>query len=443
MGGRPMSWESIMRCVAAALALALCAALPASAVLMDSGDGTGNTTAPSDDPGWKNAGSRGGLNAVYLGHGWVVTAAHVGIGTVTLDGTVYSEVSGSYVPILHSPTVNADLGVFRIDPFPRALPALEIPMSTVPVGADVMLIGSGQRRGAATDWMGVGGWLWAGGAVKRWGSNEIGARLGPGPPVNTTDLPLAGYTTRALVVDFSEGEPGDEATVTVGDSGGAFFVRDGSAWKLGGVSFGLGTFENQPLNTSLYGNIVYAADLSHYRDQILAVARPCADGVDNDGDQAADFPADTGCTWSGDLSELPDCDDGIDNDNDGAVDMADSFCSSFGDLREEPDADSDGVTDAEDSCLFVANQTQLDSDQDGYGNACDADYNNDGVVGTSDFSTLRNAFGSTQGSGNWDPQLDANGDGVIGTADFTLLRAAFGIPPGPSGLACAGSVPCP
>jgi len=432
-----------MRRVAAALALILCAALPARAVLIDSGAGTGNTTAPGDDPGWSNVGLRSGLNGVYLGHGWIVTAAHVGIGPVTLGNTVYPAVPGSYVPILHAPAGIADLGVFRIDPYPRALPALAIPTSPVPVGADVVLIGWGQQRGAATGWRGMGGWLWAGGSVKRWGTNEIGASVGPGPPVNTTELELAGYTTRALVVDFSENAPGDEGTVTVGDSGGGFFVRDGSAWKLGGVSFALGTFEGQPANTSLYDNVVYAADLSHYRDQILAVARPCADGVDNDADQAADFPADPGCTWIGDLSELPDCNDAIDNDNDGAVDMADSFCTASGDLREEPDADSDGVTDVEDSCLFVANPTQLDSDQDGYGNACDADYNDDGLVGVLDFSAFRKAYGSTAGSPGWDPELDANGDGAIGISDFALVRASFGSSPGPSGLACAGSVPCP
>lgn len=428
---------------AAVLALALSAALPAGAVLIDSGAGTGNTAAPAEDPGWSHVGRRGGLNAVYLGYGWIVTAAHVGIGSVSLDGTVYPAVPGSYVPILHAPSVGADLGVFRIDPYPHGLPPLELPTSAVPVGAEAMLIGWGQERGAATQWQGTGGWLWAGGAVKRWGTNAIGADLGPGPPDNTTDLTLAGYTTRALVVDFSEGAPGDEGTVTVGDSGGGFFVRDGTTWKLGGVSFALGTYDGQPASSSLYGNIVYAADLSYYRDDVLAHARPCDDGVDNDGDLQGDFPGDPDCTWLGDLSELPDCSDGIDDDNDGSVDMADSFCTSPADQREEPDADSDGATDAEDNCLFVANSTQLDANQDGYGNACDADYNDDGAVGALDFKQVRQAFGSTQGGPGWDPEVDANGDGAIGSVDFLLFRSSYGSPPGPSGLACAGSVPCP
>jgi hypothetical protein len=432
-----------MRRLAAATALALCTALPARAVLIDSGDGTGNSTAPADDPGWSNVGLRGGLNAVYLGYGWVVTAAHVAPGPVAIGNTAYPDVPGSYVQITHAGSTLADLAVYRIDPYPYGLPALELPTSPAPVGTDVVMIGAGKPRGPATQWMGIGGWQWLVGVVKRWGTNEIGAVLDPGPPVNTTDLVIGSLTTRSLVADFSENAPGDEAIVTIGDSGGGFFVRDGSVWKLGGVSFAVGTYVGQPANTSLYDNVTYAADLSYYRAQVLAVARPCADGVDNDSDQATDHPSDPGCTWIGDLSELPDCGDGIDNDNDGATDMADPYCASTSSPREEPDADSDGVTDAEDDCLLAGNSSQLDTDQDGYGNACDADYNNDGMVGAPDWAMLGGAFGATSGSPDYDPRLDANGDGVIGTAELVLLGSSFGDPPGPSGLACAGSPPCP
>jgi hypothetical protein len=427
----------------AALALACSLALPARAVLIDSGDGTGNTSAPADDPGWSNVGLRGGLNAIYLGYGWVVTAAHVGFGSVTLGGITYPTVPGSYHAIQNPDSSLADVAVYRIDPYPYELPALEIPTSPAPVGADVRLVGRGLARGPATTWMGIDGWTWGGAAPKRWGTNDVGADLGPGPPRNTTDLTIDSLTTRSLLADFTENAPLDEATVTVGDSGGAFFVRDGSTWKLGGVSFAIGTYEGQPPQTSLYDNLIYAVDLSYYRAQILAAARPCADGADNDGDSDTDHPADSGCTWVGDLSEEPDCDDGIDNDNDGAVDLDDSFCASAGGPREEPDADSDGVTDAEDDCLLAADPTQLDSNQDGYGNACDADYNDDGTVGGSDWLALAQAFGSTAGSPGWDPDLDANGDGTVGGAELLLLGASFAGPPGPSGLACAGSPPCP
>ena len=431
-----------MRTLAAALAVAFCTAPPAGAVLIDSGDGTGNTSAPADDPGWRNVGQVNGLNGEYLGYGWVITAAHVGPGAFTVDGATHALVPGSFTVIPHSDTVAADLALFRVQPPPYQLPALDVPASTPALGANVALIGYGQNRGAGTLWMGIGGWLWGGGSVKRWGTNDVGAEI-DGSLVNATDLTIGANTTRSLVADFTENAPGDESSVAVGDSGGAFFVQTAGTWKLGGISYALGTYDGQPGGTTLYGNVIYASDLSHYRAQVLALARPCSDGVDNEPDGAADFPADAGCTWIGDLSELADCGDGIDNDADGNVDLADSFCASPGDAREAPDSDADGVADADDNCLLVPNYSQLDSNRDGYGNACDADYNDDGIVGGPDWAMLGKAFGSTSGSSRYDAQLDSDGDGVIGGPDLALLGSSFGEPPGPSGLDCAGTIPCP
>ena len=44
----------------------------------------------------------------------------------------------------------------------------------------------------------------------------------------------------------------------------------------------------------------------------------------------------------------------------------------------EPDSDGNGKVDPEDNCLDVVNPDQRDSDQDGFANACAADYNGDG-----------------------------------------------------------------
>jgi hypothetical protein len=46
--------------------------------------------------------------------------------------------------------------------------------------------------------------------------------------------------------------------------------------------------------------------------------------------------------------------------------------------------DGDRVPDYRDNCPYAFNPRQLDDDGDGCGNGCDADLNNDGVVGGTD-----------------------------------------------------------
>ena len=106
-----------------------------------------------------------------------------------------------------------------------------------------------------------------------------------------------------------------------------------------------------------------------------------------------------------------------------------------------PDMDGDGVPDVIDNCKMLSNASPLDcdTDGDGYGNACDCDYNNDFVCGGPDFGGLVADFGCPDGGTG----TDQNCDGVVGGPDFGALVSGFGSPPGPSGLSCAGSTPCP
>ena len=101
-------------------------------------------------------------------------------------------------------------------------------------------------------------------------------------------------------------------------------------------------------------------------------------------------------------------------------------------LAQISDGDGDGVRDAADNCIEDFNPTQIDVDGDGFGNACDPDYNNDGVVGTPDLDLLRAQFGKTSADPTFDPTLDLDGNGAIGISDFNSLRRFLDQAPGPS-----------
>lgn len=94
----------------------------------------------------------------------------------------------------------------------------------------------------------------------------------------------------------------------------------------------------------------------------------------------------------------------------------------------ETDADGDSVPDSRDNCIAVPNKAQTDSDSDGYGNACDADLNNDGFVNSLDLSQMRTQFGKRRVAG------DINGDGIVNALDVSLFAKLFGKAPGPSAL---------
>ena len=104
--------------------------------------------------------------------------------------------------------------------------------------------------------------------------------------------------------------------------------------------------------------------------------------------------------------------------------------------------DGDAISDAADNCLTVFNDDQLDSDEDGYGNACDADYDNDGVVTEEDLAIFQESFGLSEGEDGFNPGADLDGDGVVGAMDFSIFAGYRGGEPGPSALACAGQAGC-
>jgi hypothetical protein len=101
------------------------------------------------------------------------------------------------------------------------------------------------------------------------------------------------------------------------------------------------------------------------------------------------------------------------------------------------DPDGDGVPFMTDNCLEVTNPDQTDSDGDGFGNACDADLNNDCIVNFVDLGLLRTGFFGTPGETNWNPDADFNDDAVVNFQDLGQLRAVFFETPGPgAGASC-------
>jgi hypothetical protein len=105
------------------------------------------------------------------------------------------------------------------------------------------------------------------------------------------------------------------------------------------------------------------------------------------------------------------------------------------------DRDGDGVPDERDNCTQIANVEQRDTDHDGYGNACDADVDNDGLVTSSWGETFPlRARGDvewialTVRSGSYDENHDLDGDGRVDGLDLAIAQLALFQPPGPSAL---------
>lgn len=103
----------------------------------------------------------------------------------------------------------------------------------------------------------------------------------------------------------------------------------------------------------------------------------------------------------------------------------------------EDDRDGDGIPNHDDNCPEEPNVDQRDTNEDGFGNLCDADVDDDGIVDSSggtiypldDRGDLE-AITLTARNGPYQPDHDLNGDGRVDEQDLAIARLALFRPPG-------------
>ena len=96
------------------------------------------------------------------------------------------------------------------------------------------------------------------------------------------------------------------------------------------------------------------------------------------------------------------------------TDQANNDADAFGDACDADD-DNDGVADEVDNCVFDANANQRDSDQDGTGDACDGQFDSNAGRATGGGFLIT-------GSGKLNLSVSAKSDegGLSGTCSITL-----------------------
>jgi len=241
----------LLACGGAALfcfATAPCRAI----IFYATGDPAHNTTAPTGsvtNSGWQFQGQWGSFLGTVISSKHFVTAKHVG-GTVGAP-FVFNSVSYSTVSVTNDP--NSDLSIWRIcGTFPLFAP---IYTNSNEQGNSLVVFGRGTQRGAevfVTNMLGnaeLKGWQWGPyDGAQRWGENQVA-------DIINGDAIFGTVIGDLLTANFDQTGGANECHLSVGDSGGAVFIREGSTWKLAGINYAV----DGPYNTTDSGNGFNAA----------------------------------------------------------------------------------------------------------------------------------------------------------------------------------------
>ena len=400
----------------------------------------GNTTRPPDDPGWDNVAIIRGSTGIYLGNLWVMTADHVGVGTVNFPEKGQFQADADTLVRLKNPrrsglSSETDIILFQLTEDP-GLPPLRISQVSPEVGTEAIVVGHGKdRMEEITYWDSrweetdppsrYSGFQTQGSNSLRWGTNLIENDELFGRREFDDDITKVVQTNGdviSLITEFDYREGNSDRTVmadgefisdfeaqaVVNDSGGPLFVKNNGGWELAGMAVAVEGYPRHPniIRNAVFGSITYHADLATYRDQIVEVVVP----GDFDGD---------GQLTAADIDLL-------------------TLASVEGDYQVQLDLNGDRVVGQADRVIWIEQLKHTyfgDSNLDGEFNSEDfitvfqsAEYE-DGVVGN-----------STWASGDW------NGDLEFDTTDFVAALQTGGYDVGPRSeisAASAAAIPEP
>ena len=249
----------------------------AQAVIISGGSGSAplNNTAPANDPGWDRVGSFGNGTGVYLGNGWVLTAAHVNVSTFDVNGTSYTttgatqNIANPTLPGLN--TTHTDLRLHQInlsagDPL-ASLGALNLASSPVTTNTAGVMIGTGVTQTSQTASHFAGGdsgFFWDTSRDKQWANIGVD-QIGEISTLNGTDV--VGFLSPFDNIAGS-------GSASNHDSGAPLFVLDNGQWVLAGLAHAVG-----PLSTTGGNNTLalhdqtntFFSDLSFYASAINSI----------------------------------------------------------------------------------------------------------------------------------------------------------------------------
>ena len=206
-------------------------------IFFDTGDPAHNReTAPTGqlaNSGWQFQGEYKEFLGTMISPRHFITAIHIGKGPTTfVQKSWFSGEAGDRVYYI-DPNFNngngsrdipgTDLRIFEVyGQFPAYAPLYT---TSDEAGRQAVMIGRGYPRGAEVTRFGqTRGWLWAPRDERvRWGTNTVDGYAD------------AGVRGPMLVTDFDDVAGSNECQATLGDSGGAVFVRKTNTWRLAGI----------------------------------------------------------------------------------------------------------------------------------------------------------------------------------------------------------------